>query len=130
MEGWVPGQENHPRLVSGRAPPGRERGLGARIGRPSAPLKRAGRTSVRSPARLLVPVEVARRLLLEPQAVVLRRLLEEVRRLLEHVVAWTRLGRRRGGLRLRFRPRLGLRLGVREVLDQPRILLVAGPRPG
>ena len=39
---------------------------------------------------LLVPVEVARRLLLEPQAVVLGRLLEEVRRLLQHVLVFAR----------------------------------------
>src|SRR5205823_11677537 len=39
---------------------------------------------------LLVEVEVPRRLLLEPQAVVLGRLLEEVRGLLEHVLAFRR----------------------------------------
>src|SRR3954470_6842722 len=39
-----------------------------------------------------VEVEVARRLLLEPEAVVLRRLLEEVRRLLERVLLGLRLG--------------------------------------
>src|SRR5690349_25175358 len=82
--------------------------------RSSAP----GRTSVRSPEGLLVPVEVARRLLLEPQAVVLRRLLEEVGRLLEHVLA---LGR------LLALGRALSRLGVGEVLDEPRVLLVAGP---
>ena len=46
---------------------------------------------------LSVEIEVARRLLLEPQPVVLRRLLQEVRRLLEHVLA---LGRRLGGGRV------------------------------
>src|SRR4051812_50077234 len=43
-----------------------------------------GRTPVRC---LLVPVEVARRLLLEPEPVVLGRLLQELRRLLEDVLA-------------------------------------------
>src|SRR4051812_50172126 len=48
---------------------------------------------------LLVPVEVARRLLLEPQAVVLRGLLGELGRLLEHVLALGRdlAGGARGG---------------------------------
>src|SRR5260370_26819429 len=46
-----------------------------------------------SRARLLVEVEVARRALLEPEPVVLRSLLQEVRRLLEHVIVL-------GGLRL------------------------------
>src|SRR4051812_35734106 len=50
-----------------------------------------------SGARLIVEVEVARRLLLEPEPVVLRRLLEEVGRLLEHVLL-ARLGIRWLGL--------------------------------
>ena len=50
---------------------------------------------------LLVPVEVARRRLLEPQPVVLGRLLEEVRRLLQHVLGGRLAGsrRRRAGAR-------------------------------
>src|SRR5215217_4636018 len=55
---------------------------------------------------LLVPVEVARGLLLEPEPVVLRRLLQEVRRLLEDVL-------------------FGLR-GRRLIVDlEPRVLVVA-----
>src|SRR4051812_34055403 len=46
------------------------------------------------PGGSAVEVEVARRLLLEPQPVVLRRLLQELRRLLEHVVAVARRGGR------------------------------------
>src|SRR5205085_9262398 len=47
-------------------------------------------------------VEVPGRLLLEPEPVVVRRVLEELRRLLEHVVLGRRLGsgRARGGRRL------------------------------
>ena len=45
------------------------------------------RTGVQSAAGLLVEVEVPRGLLLEPEPVVLGRLLEEVGRLLEHVLA-------------------------------------------
>jgi hypothetical protein len=44
--------------------------------------------------RALVEIEVAGRLLLEPETVVLRRLLEEVRRVLEHVA----VGALRAGL--------------------------------
>src|SRR4051794_22798689 len=51
----------------------------------------AERAAARS-ARSGVEIEVARRLLLEPEAVVLRRLLEEVRRLLERVLLGLRLG--------------------------------------
>src|SRR3954449_7522532 len=46
--------------------------------------RQAGRGG--SGSALLVEIEVARRLLLEPETVVLRRLLQEVRGLLEHVL--------------------------------------------
>src|SRR3954447_17832892 len=81
--------------------------------RSSAP----ARTSVRSPGRLFVPVEVARRLLLEPQAVVLRGLLEELGRLLEHVLL--------GAARRRRRERL-VGGDLVAVLVEPRVLVVPG----
>src|SRR5215211_6669384 len=61
---------------------------GRRGGRPSPQLSsgRGGRVGLpRRGAAPLIEVEVARRLLLEPEPVVLRRLLEEVRRVLEEV---------------------------------------------
>ena len=60
-------------------------------------------------AGLIVEVEVLRRLLLEPELVVLGRVLEEVRRVLEHVLVG-RGGRRRGGVGL------GLAVGARSEL--------------
>src|SRR3954469_16846107 len=76
-----------------------------------------------SGARLIVEVEVARRLLLEPQAVVLGRLLEEVGRLLEHVLLLAR------ARRLRLQRLLGGDLVA--VLVEPRILFLArGDRRG
>src|SRR3954464_5724241 len=81
-------------------------------------------------APLLVPVEVARRLLLEPQAVVLGRLLEEVRRLLEHVViaAARRLQGLVGGdlVAVLLQPRILLRAGRRRVRVGRRRVLVEG----
>ena len=84
----------------------------------------AERRSVRAS---VVEVEVARRLLLEPEPVVLRRVLEEVGRLLEHVLVGRRSARRRrldrrlldDGLvvehgRLVGRRGLGLRSAVRR----------------
>src|SRR3954470_806395 len=55
---------------------------GAPLGGVGLPLNRPARPQL----ELLVPVEVARRLLLEPQPVVLGRLLQELRRLLEDVL--------------------------------------------
>src|SRR3954447_17074274 len=43
------------------------------------------------PLHLLAEIEVARRLLLEPEPIVLRRVLKELRRLLQHVLVLTRL---------------------------------------
>ena len=67
--------------------------------------------SGRGAERLAVEVEVARRALLEPEPVVIRRVLEELGRLLQHVlVDWCRLvvlvGRRR--LDVELRGRIGL----------------------
>src|SRR3954469_16620550 len=72
-----------------------------------------------APTALLVEVEAARRLLLEPEPVVLRRLLEELRRLLEDVLVPRCL---RGGrlLVLVLEPGLGLRARVRGLLDARR----------
>src|SRR3954453_2460619 len=75
--------------------------------------------------RLLIEVEVARRLLLEPEAVVLGRLLEELRRLLEHVLA-TRLGIGLDHVGI-GRPRRGLVL--ERVVDRDLVGLVE-PRLG
>ena len=44
-----------------------------------------------APFALLAEIEVARRLLLEPETIVLRRVLEELGRLLEHVLLALRL---------------------------------------
>src|SRR5690242_4165144 len=66
-------------------------------------------------SRLTVPVEVARRLLLEPEPVVLRRLLQELGSLLEDVL--------RAGVLGRLRRR---RLRGRRLLLEPRVLVVAG----
>ena len=81
------------------APPGSERGLRGGIGVRVPALKGAWTKIRQRSSGLLVPVEAARGLLLEPQSVVLRRLLEELGRLLEHVLALGRLGSRgaRGG---------------------------------
>src|SRR3954470_12687530 len=70
---------------------------------------------------LLIPVEVSGWLLLEPETVVLGRLLEEVRRLLEHVVV---LVPRAGGRRGARLERLVRRYFV-LVLVEPRVLVVA-----
>src|SRR4051794_30577157 len=56
------------------------------------------------PMGSVVEVEVARRALLEPEPIVLRRLLEELRRALEDVAVLVELG---------LRLRLGLGLGIR-----------------
>ena len=58
-------------------------GLHQARGPPGRAVPRRNSSAVARPAS--VEVEVARRLLLEPEPVVLRRLLEEVRRVLEHV---------------------------------------------
>ena len=107
-----------PAALERRNPPCRRTtGLGAR--RAISP-ERGGdpRTGVhtRGPG-LLVEVEVPRRLLLEPEPVVLRRLLEELRRLLEHVLARPG-GSSAGGLSRASKPRVGVspvggRLGLR-----------------
>ena len=58
-------------------------------------------------SRCWLEVEVLRRLLLEPEPVVLGRLLEELRRLLEHVLARARRRRPTSASRRRARRRLG-----------------------
>ena len=66
---------------------GRLRDLAGVVGGYGVALKARCLARGRVSGALLVPVEVARRALLEPQAVVLGRLLEEVRRLLQDVLA-------------------------------------------
>src|SRR4051794_4452303 len=94
-EGRPPGRWGRPSRVQMPAPFApvlavSERRLPSPAGKGSVPaarrltVRRAPRTNVQ--ARSAVEVEVARRLLLEPEPVVLGRLLEEVRRLLEHVL--------------------------------------------
>src|SRR3954451_18351492 len=105
--------------LAGGHPNRRSLGVARRYDRRSAAFPRRWR----SPGRLsglLVPVEVARRLLLEPQTVVLGRLLEEVRRLLEHVLLALGLGLLATCLeRLLGRHLVGL-------VVEPRVLVVAG----
>ena len=99
----------------------RSLGVARRYERRSASSRRSRAT--RPVSGLLVPVEVARRLLLEPQAVVLGRLLEEVRGLLQHVLL--------AGLRI-FAARLERLLGgdLVGLVVEPRVLVVAGRRRG
>src|SRR5680860_455168 len=63
-----------------------------------------GNQSSRALAVFVVEVEVARRLLLEPEAIVLRGLLQELGRVLEHVLAVGGFGRGRLGRRQRLLP--------------------------
>src|SRR5690606_16093375 len=70
----------------------------------------------------LTEIEVARRLLLKPHTVVLRRLLEELRGLVEHVVVGLGLGLR---CRLRGERRLGV-AGVEEVARHARVTGLRG----
>src|SRR6202022_965319 len=77
---------------------------------------------------LLVEVEVLRRALLEPQAVVLGRLLEELGRLLEHVVVLAGIRRSPGGLAARPRRRRLMGIRRRLLVGGGRRLLVGGRR--
>ena len=138
---------------------GKAGGLDDVVGPWRPTLKTSGRVSG---AGLLVPVEVPRRALLEPQALVLGRLLQEVGRLLEDVLglglvgrlrvlervagrdlvrlavgpgSWPadraqRLGRDRGGLRLRGRGgALGARIPAAEATGLALGLLARAPTP-
>src|SRR3954463_3542034 len=111
--------------LAGGHPNRRSLGAARRYERRSAAFPPRWRSAGRL-SGLLVPVEVARRLLLEPQAVVLGCLLEELRRLLQHVLALLLAGAHHVGLFGRRPGRSGPGLVVGEVLDQPRVLLGAG----